>query len=70
MKAELVSYYRAPGSGQALALADAVAEGDEIVSGSLIAPDGARFPIEAGMPNFIWPQSLGGRESEAISFYD
>jgi ubiquinone/menaquinone biosynthesis C-methylase UbiE len=70
MKAELVSYYRAPGSGQALALADPVAEGDEIVSGSLIAPDGARFPIEAGMPNFIWPQSLGGRESEAISFYD
>lgn len=70
MRAELVSYYRAPGSGQALTLQDAVAAGDEVVSGSLIAPDGARFPIEAGMPNFIWPQSLGGREREAVSFYD
>jgi len=70
MRAELVSFYRAPGSGQALTLRDAVVEGEEVVSGSLIASDGARFPIEGGMPNFIWPQSLGGREKETISFYD
>lgn len=70
MKADLVSLYCAPGSRQALTLRDAVLRDGQVVSGALVAPDGARFPIEDGLPDFTWPQELPGRERETISFYD
>ena len=70
MRTELVSFYRAPGSAAALTLEGALTEGGEIVSGALVAPDGARFPIADGMPDFTWPQALPEKERETISFYD
>lgn len=68
MKPSLTSIYRSPGSR-----CDLVLEGtssDEIVSGSLVASDGARFPIENGIPDLTWPQQLSERERAMIEFYD
>lgn len=70
MRLDLVSFYRAPDSGQALVLQDAfIAEG-QVVSGGLVAPNGIRFPIEGGLPDFTWPQQLQARERDTIDFYD
>ncbi|HZF78139.1 MAG TPA: methyltransferase domain-containing protein [Acetobacteraceae bacterium] len=70
MKPELVSFYRAPHSGEALTLDAALVEGGKIASGALVSRSGARFPIVQGVPDFTWPQQLGEREKETISFYD
>jgi SAM-dependent methyltransferase len=39
-----------PATRAPLSLADAVFEGDEIVSGQLVSPDGRRYPITRGIP--------------------
>ena len=70
MRSDLVSFYRAPGSHEPLVAKNTVLEGDEIVSGDLIAPDGTGFPIVDGLPDFLWPRDLGNRERETINFYD
>jgi ubiquinone/menaquinone biosynthesis C-methylase UbiE len=70
MKTNLTSIYRSPGSHATLALEGASSDGDEIVSGSLVASDGSRFPIEDGIPDFTWPQELSDRETATIKFYD
>jgi uncharacterized protein YbaR (Trm112 family) len=58
MKRELASIYRCPGTGEALALQDAVLVGDEVISGSLVSTAGRVFVISDGVPNLIWPQDL------------
>ena len=58
MNTNLTSIYRSPGSHETLVLDGASSDGDEIVSGSLIAADGSRFRIEDGVPDFTWPQRL------------
>ena len=70
MKPDLASFYRAPGSGEVLSLQDASSQGSEIVSGALVSASGTRFALVDGVPDFTWPQQLGVRERETISFYD
>ncbi|MFA6963983.1 methyltransferase domain-containing protein [Bosea sp. (in: a-proteobacteria)] len=70
MKTELTSIYRSPGSGGGLVLDPASQHGTEMFEGALVASDGARFPIEDGIPDLTWPQQLRDREKATIAFYD
>jgi ubiquinone/menaquinone biosynthesis C-methylase UbiE len=70
MKIELASIYRAPGAHGSLTLDNAAEADGEVVSGQLVAEDGARFPIEDGIPDLTWPQQLRAREKATIEFYD
>jgi ubiquinone/menaquinone biosynthesis C-methylase UbiE len=70
MKSDLGSVYRSPGTHGHLVLEDAVRDGDEVLSGALVAQDGCRFPIQDGIPDLTWPQSLRERETATIKLYD
>ena len=49
-----------------LRLVDPVCEGDEVVSGKLVAENGNQFPITNGTPNMVYPFELPAFDSEAL----
>jgi ubiquinone/menaquinone biosynthesis C-methylase UbiE len=55
-----IKLYRSPASHSTLTLV-----GDELQSA-----EGHRFPIEGGVPNFLWPPTLSDRESKTKAEYD
>jgi ubiquinone/menaquinone biosynthesis C-methylase UbiE len=70
MRQSSISHYRSPATHDALALADAVVEKDEVVSGALAAPDGRRFPIRQGIPHLVYPDRLSEIEAQTQIEYD
>ena len=70
MKSDLASVYRSPATHGVLVLEEASRDGDEVLSGALVAQDGSRFPIQEGIPDLTWPQRLREREKATIEFYD
>jgi SAM-dependent methyltransferase len=53
MKPELLDLLRCPGTGSVLSLHDAIYDGDEIVSGRLVAQNRVEYSIERGVPRFV-----------------
>jgi ubiquinone/menaquinone biosynthesis C-methylase UbiE len=70
MLMERVSDFRCPRTGAALKLIDPVRRGEEIISGSLVSPEGDVYPIENGVPNFVDPALLTAIEAQTKSEYD
>lgn len=60
MNSSELKLYRAPATHATLTL-----DGD-----CLVSADGQRFPVEDGVPNFLWPPELGDRESKTKAEYD
>jgi ubiquinone/menaquinone biosynthesis C-methylase UbiE len=70
MRIERLTDFRAPRSGQPLRLVDPVVQEDEVVAGTLVSADGAAYPIENGIPNFLEPALLSAVEARTKSEYD
>src|SRR5262245_29930492 len=70
MRQSHVSLYRCPASHEGLAVADAVVDRDEVVSGTLVSPDGRRYPIRQGIPYLLYPHQLSEIEAQTQLEYD
>lgn len=71
MKREHASLYVCPETRRRLSLKTILEEvGDEIVSGVLVSPDGAEYPITHGVPDLTFPRELPKQDQYARSFYD
>jgi ubiquinone/menaquinone biosynthesis C-methylase UbiE len=70
MRTERVSDFRAPSSHSTLRLVNAVEQGGEVVSGTLVSDSGEGYPIENGVPNFLEPARLSAVEARTKSEYD
>lgn len=70
MRIEHVSRFRCPRSGSPLRLEDPVLEGSEIASGRLVSAEGAVYPVEHGIPNFVDPALLSAIEAHTKAEYD
>jgi ubiquinone/menaquinone biosynthesis C-methylase UbiE len=65
-----ISHYRCPADKTSLSLADVIANGDDVISGSLVSAAGRRYPIEKGLPNLIYPVELDQLEARTKVEYD
>lgn len=70
MLAERVADFRCPRHGSPLSLRDPVATDGNVVSGTLVSPEGCTYPIEHGVPNFLEPASLTAIEANTQAEYD
>jgi ubiquinone/menaquinone biosynthesis C-methylase UbiE len=70
MRIETLRHLRCPRSRSELRLVDSVAEGQEIVSGTLASADGAHYVIERGVPNFVDDAALTPVEAHTRQEYD
>lgn len=59
-------FYVDPATLEPLTLEHAVRDGDEIVSGVLVAASGHRFEIANGVPNFVYPFELPQADRDAL----
>lgn len=62
--------YRCPHSGAELSLEIAERDGDEILTGTLRAPDGTAYPIVDGIPDLAFPAVLPEPDAFARRIYD
>lgn len=62
--------YVCPETKAPLTLADARIASDQVISGRLVSPSGAVYPIEDGIPDLTFPRALSGAEKEARDYYD
>jgi 2-polyprenyl-3-methyl-5-hydroxy-6-metoxy-1,4-benzoquinol methylase len=53
VKVALLDILRVPGTNDYLTLQIESQIGDEVISGALVAPNGARYPITKGIPRFV-----------------
>ena len=66
-----VVLYVSPETGEKVTLEDgADITGNEILSGFLAAPDGLRYPIRNGIPDFAYPRTLGEKDDKSRREYD
>jgi ubiquinone/menaquinone biosynthesis C-methylase UbiE len=71
MKREHASLYVCPETRRPLSVKTITEEvDDEIVSGVLVSPDGAEYPITHGVPDLTFPRELPQQDQNARSFYD
>jgi ubiquinone/menaquinone biosynthesis C-methylase UbiE len=70
MRMEHLRDLRCPHSGSELRLVDPVREGDAIVAGRLVAADGASYPIDRGVPDFMEAAPLTPIEMRTQQEYD
>lgn len=68
MKERALEVYRCPVTGESLRLADAVRQGQEITSGTLLTKNSC-YSIENGMPVFAPPEQLAGTAHFARNYY-
>lgn len=59
-------FYVDPATREPLTLADALCEGEEVISGVLMSASGHRFEISGGVPNFVYPFELPEADREAL----
>jgi len=69
MKATLVQFLRDPLTSQPLTLADAVLDGEEIVSGKLSSASGAVYPIDGGVPAMVRPDQFAEGQKETVDSF-
>ena len=71
MKISHVSDLACPASHAALTPSDdAKQEGDELVSGSLVSPEGHAYPVTGGVPDLTYPFELPASDQQARDEYD
>lgn len=70
MHIERIANLRCPRSGSELRLVDPVVRDGEVVSGTLVSPEGGAFLVESGIPNFIDPSQLSPSEARIRADYD
>jgi ubiquinone/menaquinone biosynthesis C-methylase UbiE len=68
MRESALEVYRCPVTGQTLSLQDAVKNGQEIISDTLLTQNN-RYPVENGMPVFAVQEQLAGTADFARSYY-
>lgn len=59
-----------PGTWHELRLHATVVHGDEVEAGTLTTDAGERFPIETGIPDFLYPSALDGKSAHALKYFD
>lgn len=62
--------YRSPETGGALTCKPESAAGDDVATGALVAPDGRRYPIRDGIPDFVVPDQLTREQADTLAYYD
>lgn len=62
--------YVCPGTHSKLQLEILEAQGDEIISGTLISAEGIRYSISDGISDLSYPPSLAKEDLQARAFYD
>ena len=70
MRPERVADFRCPRSGSPLRLVDGVVRSGAVVSGTLVSAQGAAYPVEDGIPNFVDPALLTEIEADTKAEYD
>jgi ubiquinone/menaquinone biosynthesis C-methylase UbiE/uncharacterized protein YbaR (Trm112 family) len=70
MRIEHVADFRCPRSGAPLQLVSPVVEGSEVLSGTLVSPQGAAYPVVDGVPDFVDPSALSDVEAFIRADYD
>src|SRR6058998_3320785 len=70
MLTERVTDLRCPRTGSPLQLVDAVLQDGEVVAGKLVSAEGAIYPIQNGVPDFIEPKMLSATEATVRADYD
>ncbi len=62
--------YVDPADGGTLALKIDKANGDEVLSGALVAKGGARYAISKGIPDLTYPPALAPSDARERAYYD
>lgn len=70
MKKSALENYACPATNSNLTLLDSRVEEDEVLEGTLISPNGTRFEIAHGVPDFTYPQTLPQSDADARKSYD
>src|SRR5436305_1902408 len=72
MKKEVASFYRCPYSGSVLELTVDRAEGEHVVSGTLVNASGHEYLIQDGVPDFRDPSrdAMGEGEKKQFDYYE
>lgn len=65
-----LSNYRCPADHSPLELRDAEGDARDVVAGTLVSAAGRRYPIARGIPNLIFPETLGALEAGTKEEYD
>ena len=69
LKASSIVFYRCPADGWPLALSEKT-QAAEVASGFLLSTGGRRYPIEDGIPNLLYPETLSTIEEQTKAEYD
>ncbi len=64
------SFYVDPLTRRPLALRAERFEGDAILRGRLVSPEGVEYPIHGGIPDFTWPKELAEIDEEFRKTYE
>ena len=69
MRRSSIPFYRCPADGSPLTLSGTT-QSDGAESGFLISAANRRYPIENGVPNFLYPEMLSAIEEQTKAEYD
>lgn len=70
MLRSMISRFRAPATGETLAIEAPGRDDDEITEGVAISESGTRFPIHNGIIDLSYPPTLAEPDARARSFYE
>jgi ubiquinone/menaquinone biosynthesis C-methylase UbiE len=70
MHVNTVNDFRCPRTGSTLRLVHEVIRNGDAIAGALVSVEGAMYPIEQGIPNFVDPQALSEIEAHTRAEYD
>jgi ubiquinone/menaquinone biosynthesis C-methylase UbiE len=70
MKRDTAERYRCVVGGDRLALTVSEMAGDRVVSGTMSGSAGRIYPIESGVPNFVYPDTLRPSDQEFLEKYE
>jgi ubiquinone/menaquinone biosynthesis C-methylase UbiE len=62
--------YVCPDARKSLSLQAVDADGDDVVAGQLVCPDGHAYAIRDGIPDFLSPEDLTRDQAEIVKYYD
>lgn len=69
MKRALLQWLRDPVTSEPLELQQSVLEGEEIASGTLVAPSGSTYPVEGGVPAMVRPDQFAAGQKETVDSF-
>ena len=67
---QVASFYRCPRTGDPMTLEVAREVAGRVIDGAFTAPDGRRYPVAGGIPDFTYPPVLAKSDAEARDYYD